>query len=362
MSIESQATFYYHNVCDYNPNIKSEVAITESTITGFAEFSELLRTIYQDWRSYEISTVPSERTKIGIMTDDLENYHNLTYTLDCLFAIATVGELCSEGEVQYLNVNKSPFKNEYKKSVALSFEMLEKYGFYFSLYKGDKEVADYKCCDRFHAYYENGGSLIGAMKFIAGRLSEMERKKEMAGKVAFMLADYHFILTGAVNQNPTQESILKTLGSLGGLWEKLVYIIQDECGLVADSSFNPYVFPNRTITFRKRGKSICKVEVTANRLHIRLPLTFEIAKTLVERRTTLPGPMNKCIQHFGCINCGKCVEQSNIVLVEGVPLCSLPYGGFITDDSHCLAFDVTREEEVKVIYAIIKKVWAGKES
>ncbi len=42
-------------------------------IAGFAKFSELLHTIYQDWRSYEISTVPSERTKIGIMTDDLEN-------------------------------------------------------------------------------------------------------------------------------------------------------------------------------------------------------------------------------------------------------------------------------------------------
>ena len=131
MSIENQATFYYRNVCDYDPNIKSEATLTESTITGFAEFSDLLRTIYQDWRSYEISTVSSERTKIGIMTDDLENHHNLTYTLDCLFAIATVGELCSEGESQYLNVNKPLFRDEYKKSVVLPFEMLEKYGFYF---------------------------------------------------------------------------------------------------------------------------------------------------------------------------------------------------------------------------------------
>ena len=355
MSIENQATFYYRNVCDYDPNIKSEAALTESIIAGFAEFSDLLRTIYQDWRSYEISTVPSERTKIGIMTDDLENYHNLTYTLDCLFAIATDGELCSKGEVQYLNVNKSLFKNDYKKSVALPFEMLEKYGFCFIYYKGDKEAVDYKRCDRFDVYYENGSSLIEVMKFIADRLTGMEKKKEMVPKVAFMLADYYFILTGNINQNPTQESVLKTLGSLCGFWEELVRAAEDECGLVADSSFNPYVFPNRTVTFKKGKKSICKFEITANRLHIRLPLTFEIAKTLVEKRAKTPQSINESIHHFGCINCGKCTEQSNIVSVEGVPLCSLPYGGFITDDSHCLAFDVTHEDEVKVICMIIKQ-------
>ena len=130
MSIESQATFYYRNVCDYDPDIKGNAILSKSTISGFVEFSNLLRTIYQDWRSYETSTVLSERTKIGIMSDDLENHHNLTYTLDCLFAIATVGELCSEGEVYYLNVSKSLFKNDYKKSVELPFEMLKKYGFY----------------------------------------------------------------------------------------------------------------------------------------------------------------------------------------------------------------------------------------
>ena len=260
------------------------------------------------------------------------------------------------GEVRYLGVNKSLFKNEYKKSVALPFEMLEKYGFYFSYYKGDKEAGDYKRCDRFDVYYENGGSLIEAMKFIAGRLAEMEKKKEMASKVAFMLADYFFILTGDINQIPTQESILKTLGTLRSLWAVLVRAAQDECGLVADSSFNPYVFPNRTVTFRKGKKSICKFEITANRLHIRLPLTFEIAKALVKRRATLSGSINESIHHFGCINCGKCAEQSNIVIVEGVPLCSLPYGGFITDDSHCLAFDVTVEDETRVICDILLSI------
>ena len=358
MSIENQATFYFRNVCDYDPNIKSEAVLTESLITGFTEFNDLLRTIYQDWHSYEISTVASERTKIGIMTDELENYHNLTYTLDCLFTIATVGENCSEGEVQYLNINKSLFKNDYKKSVALPFDMLEKYGFYFNYYKSDEEVTDYKRCDRFHAYYENGSFLIEAIKFIAGRLAGMEKKKEMPDKVAFMLADYYFILTGAVNQNPMQKSILKTLGSLSGLWEQLVRVAQDECGLAADSSFNPYVFPNRTITFKQNKKTICKFGINVDRLNVRLPLSFETAKTLISKRSALPQIVNQNIDRFGCVNCGKCENKANIVMIEGVPLCNLPYSNFLTEDSRCLVFNATNEDEVKIICTVIKQQFA----
>jgi hypothetical protein len=355
MSIESQATFYFRNVCDYTPTIKSESILTESIITGFAEFSNLLRTIYQDWRSYETSTLPSERTKIGIMTDDLENYHNLTDTLDCLFSIATVGQLCSKGEVQYLDVDKLLFKNDYKKTVAFPFEMLEKYGFYFRYFKSANEAADYKRCDRFHFYFANGSSIIEAAKFIANRLNEMEKKKEIPPKVAFMLADYYYILTGTVNQNPTQDSILATLGSLSGLYKELVRAAQDECGFVADSVFNPYVFPNRTITFKQKQKTICKFAISVDNLNVRLPLSFEIAKSLIDKRDSLPLSIRNNIERFGCVNCGKCENRANIVTVEGIPLCNLPYSNFITEDSRCLAFNITDAEEAKIICIILKQ-------
>lgn len=356
MSIENQATFYHRNVCDYQSSIKSDFTLSEAVIAGFNEYSDLLRTIYQDFRSYEISTVPSERTKIGIMTDDLENYHNLTYTLDCLFVVATAGELCSEGETQYLSVQKALFKNEYKKSVTFPFEMLEKYGFYFNYFKGEKAVDEYKRCDGFHVYYENGRYLVESIKFIARQLSEQEKKKEMSPKVAFMLADYDFIFTGNVNQNPMQQSILNTLGALSEIWEALVRVMQDECGFVADSSFNPYVFPNRTVTFKKNKKTICKFGITVDRLNIRLPLSFETAKNLITKRTSLPQSINHNIDLFDCVNCGKCENKSNIVMVEDVPLCNLPYSNFVTEDSRCLRFDITADEEVKVICDIIRKL------
>jgi hypothetical protein len=104
-------------------------------------------------------------------------------------------------------VNKSLFKNEYKKSAASQFLMLEKSGFYFYYFKCEKETNEYKRCDSFYIYYENGRYLIESIKYITHQLMKQEMKKEMPAKVAFMLADYNFILTGHINQNPLQESI-----------------------------------------------------------------------------------------------------------------------------------------------------------
>ena len=358
MSIQTQAEFYVRNVGDYDPAFKSAVALTEPLVNGFAQFSNLLRTVYQDWQAYETSTLPSERTKIGIMMDDLENYHNLTYTLECLFGLATVGALCSEGATQYLAVEKATFKTVYKKSVVLAFAMLETYGFYFAWYKGEKQVDEYKRCERFHVHYENGEDLIAAMSFIAGRLAGMERKKEMADKVAFMLADYTFILTGNINQDPVQQSIINTLGSVGELWKTLVLVIQGECGLVADSSFNPYVFPNRTVTFKRGKKTIIKCGINVEELSIRLPLSFEEAKSLIENRAALPPSIQQNIAGFGCVNCGKCQNKRNLEMVEGVPLCNLPYSNFVTEDSRCLCFELTGMDEVGLIIGVIRRAVA----
>lgn len=355
MSIESQATFYYGNVCDYDSNIKTDDLFTETVIDGFHEFSNLLRIIYKDWNSYETSTAESIKTKIGIMTDDLENYHNLTYTLDCLYAIATAGVLCFEGKNTYLKIDKARFKSIYKKPVTAPFNMLEKYSFAFKYFKVENEVSEYKRCDSFCIYYGNQTSLLESMKLLAQLLSQQEKSKEMPEKVAFMLADYFFILTGKLNTNLLQESIITTLGLLSKLWAKLVEILQDECKLTADVSFNPYVFPNRTITFRHNKKTICKFGIQVNQLDIRLPLSFEIAKELILKRKTLPKSIDDNISLFNCVNCGKCENRNNIVVFEGVNLCNLSYTNFVTEDSRCLRFAITSEEEVEVISDIIKQ-------
>ena len=355
MSIESQATFYYRNVCDYDPDIRTNNLFTKAVIEGFHEFSNLLRVIYKDWNSNETSTVESIKTKIGIMTDDLENYHNLTYTLDCLYAISTVGVLCFEDKNTYLRIDKALFKSTYKKTAATPFNMLKKYGFDFRYFKGESEVSEYKRCDSFCMNYKNQASLLESMKLLAQFLSEQEKQKEMSKEVAFMLADYFFILTGNLNVDSLQKSITNTLGLVGKLWVKLVEILQNECKLTADFSFNPYVFPNRTVTFKRNKKTICKFGIQADQLDVRLPLSFEIAKELITKRKTLPKSIDENISLFNCVNCGKCENRSNIIVFEGVSLCNLSYTNFVTEDSRCLRFAITSAEEVEVISDIMKQ-------
>ncbi len=356
MSIENQATFYYRNICDYDTGIESEVYLSDDIISGFNDFSELLRTIYSDWHSYEISKVESVRTKIGIMSDDLENYHNLTYTIDCLYAIASAGELCNEGENRYLSVDKALFKTIYKKSATFPFQMLEKYCFYFSYYKGDEEVSEYKKCKSFYVYYENGENLIEAMHFLAEQLKNQENQKVMSKNVAFMLADYYFILTGKVNENLLNGSILNILNKTEEQWEKLAQSLINEFKLTADLTFNPYVFPNRTVTFKSGKKTICKFGIHVDCLSIRLPLSYEVAKELISKRKNLPQSINNAIDNFHCVSCGKCEGASNIEIFEGVNLCRLSYSNFVTEDSRCLRFVITSGKEVDVILDLVKNI------
>ena len=270
MSIETQATFFYRNVCDYDPSINKGSSISESIAAGFAEFSALLRAIYQDWRSFETSALPKERTKIGINADDLENLNNMKNAVLCLSIIAGTGELRSEGETQYLHINKDVFKKYCKFTTPVKFilSMLEKHGFYFTYSKGEKEAADYVRCDSFNVYYENGAALLGALKYIKKRMSEPERKKEfskeaadihsrMPGGITFLVADYDVILNNKTTHNPLHETTLRTLGKLSDLWKELIVLLRDEYGLdleAVEISCSPYVFPEKPCTINKRTR------------------------------------------------------------------------------------------------------------
>ena len=98
MSIQYQADFWLRNVHNFDPEeFSTEQLFSDELIEGFQEFSSLLRRIYSDYQSFEISTVEPVLTKIGIMSDDLDNYHNLTDTINFFYKIASLGELQSDG-------------------------------------------------------------------------------------------------------------------------------------------------------------------------------------------------------------------------------------------------------------------------
>lgn len=348
MSIKNQANFWLKNVCDFDV---AEHNFADETIEGFNAFSTLMRNIYEDYHSFEISTKGDTITKIGIAENDLENYHNLTETVDCLYKMSAVGELDVCGEEVCLKIDKTLFKTKFKKSVAFVFSMLEKHGFYFLFYKNGNEVKEYKQCNTFCLYYENSDKLIPSMKLLADTLAKQTVKTDLSNGLAFFMADYEAIFTGA-KATPKKQNIINLLGDLTPLWLSFANNA-DKFGLDYDLTINPYVFPNWTVKILSGKKTVCTFNINSGSLLIRLPLSFEMAKDLISVRKTLPNSINNCISRWNCVNCGKCENQSNIEIVEGVPLCTLKYSNFCTEDSRILSFYMTTQSELKTVNDLI---------
>lgn len=360
MSIVKQANFWFDNVCDLPAEtLKKEMEISDYLVEGLDEFINLLKSMYKEYHMYEVSTAESIRTKIGIMADDLENYHNLTDTAACLYGITSVSELCTEGENSFLKVDKAIFKANFKKSVIFFFDILEKYSFYFKYFKAEKEVTTYKQCDRFEVFYDNKNSLIAAIKYLAEHSPEANVKDDYTvTKTLFMLADFKSIIlknsTKRKEMDPLRTEILKTVGKYSELWFEIVKFFRDQNELGTDISMNTYVFPNWTVKFTRNKRTICTFIIRVDELHIRLPLSYSVAKDVIKSRDKLPKSVSDSLNNFGCVHCGKCANQSNIELFEGINLCKLNYINFVTEDSRCIQTSISSKEEVESIYNIIK--------
>ncbi|MEL7657849.1 MAG: hypothetical protein AAGU75_18300, partial [Bacillota bacterium] len=273
MSIEYQAMFWLRNVCESDlENIQQKSNIENSIVDGLRGFSRLLKNIYGDYRSFEVSTAESVPTKIGIMTDDLENYHHLTETVDCLYSIAEIGILVDSVN-SHLTVHKNLFKKEFKKSTAFPFEMLEKHSFYFRYYRNGKEVPSYRQCDTFNVYYNNNNFLIPAMKYFAENIAVKTVKEDYAEtRAIFYIADYDSALLNKTTKRkelyPERFGISKTLGSHGGLWSLITNTLCDELKMCHDISLNPYVFPCWKIKFLYAKKTVCTFNIDVDLLYV----------------------------------------------------------------------------------------------
>jgi len=364
MSIEYQAMFWMRNVCESDfDTIQQENNLDDSIIEGLREFSNLLRNIYADYHSFEISTAERVLTKIGIMADDLENYHNLTETIDCLHGIAKAGILQVDGMNSYLDVSKDVFKKQFKKSVALPFEILENHSFYFKYYKKEKEVSSYKLCDTFNIYYDNNNFMMSSLKYFADRITVKNVKEDYAQTdILFYIADYDSALLDKTTKRkeicPNRLGISKTLGKQNELWTLIMNTLHDELKMNYDISLNPYVFPAWNFKFLNKKKTVCTFNIGTDRLFVRLPLSYELAKELIITRNTLPQNIRECIEKFGCVRCGKCANESNIEIIDGIRLCKLNYSNFVTEDSRIIAVQLTEKDEVEFIIRLIRELVA----
>ena len=239
MSIKNQATFWLRNVNEYS----GEHGGFSELCDGYRGLSNLMKRIYEDYHSYEISTAEKVRTKIGIMADDLENYHNLTETINCIYQMAVVGVLDEEGNVNYLEIEKAVFKKTYKSSATFPFQMLENYGFYFKYIKNNKEISAYKNCDKFYLFYDESAELISTMKHIAESLPDINAKDDYIGKkdLLFSITDFESVLlknsTKQKDINPLKSGIVNTAGIKNELWHEIVEKFVDMFFLIGQLYF-----------------------------------------------------------------------------------------------------------------------------
>jgi len=357
MSIETQAGFWLRNVNDY----REEGGKGNPLAAGFRELSALLRRLFADYSSFETSAAESVPTKIGINADDLENYHNLMETVDCLYQMAAVGLLRQEGNVSCLEVSKAALKKEFKTSVVFPFAMLEKYGFSFRYRKEGKEVAAYKFCGAFCLFYGNDPLLIPAMKTFADSLPDAAIKDGyyLPRRDLFAVADFTCALGDETAKqtdiSPLRPCILRTVGGKRELWLTLVERLGEGLKLSAKVSVNPYVFPNWTVKFCRQKKTVLTFIIRADELGVKLPLPYETAKLVIQRRRELPRLFSESIGRFGCVGCGKCAGQANIEVFEGVSLCRLATTNFMSEDAKSIAGGIETQADVAAVCEIVKE-------
>lgn len=357
MSIQHQAGFWLRNINGY-------VGYSDShpLAEGFRAFSDLMKTIFSDYRSYETSTAERVQTKIGISADDLENYHNLTETVDCLYQMTVLGVLAEEGESGYLEIEKAMFSKAFKGSVTFPFQMLEKYGFYFSHFKNGIETHAYKNCDKFYLFSETGTGLIPAMKHINNALPDLDAKEDYIGKknLLFSMSDFESILlknsTKQTDMSPLRQSILNVAGDKNELWHKIVDSFISGMKLTSKAYINPYVFPNWTVKFMSEKKTVITFCISPDIVNVHLPLSYDMAKNVIANKKDFPDIVKKSIENFGCMGCGKCLAQSNIEFFEGVPLCVRDTSKSFGESPRSIRGNIVSTEGAKAICEIVKEM------
>lgn len=108
--------------------------------------------------------------------------------------------------------------------------------------------------------------------------------------------------------------------------------------------------------FIHNKKTVCTFHIQCNQIYLRLPLSYEVAKEVIDIRHDLPQNIQNAIQSFGCVGCGKCNNRSNLERYNGFNLCTLSYKNFTTEDSRMIQFVLTQEDELTAVCNIVRKL------
>jgi hypothetical protein len=357
MSIQSQAEFWRRNVCEVSEEAAASVPDGDM-LDGMRAFSELLREIYSNYALFEVSKAESVMTKIGILADDLENYHNLTNMGKCLFELAKAGELCRNGAEYFLRVDKALFKGGFKKPPAPFFKWLEHFGFYLLYFKNGGAAKSYSGCDCMELYYENHPALLRAAEYLVRGAAEYNDKAAvMPFETAFLLADYDILCMGGGANKTVYELPQTIMNCAGDKGAFLAALAGEFCGadkLGIDFVINTYVFPNWTVKFRQGKRTIVTFYVKANCITVHLPLSYDAAKRVIDEKAAFTDGVSASLSRFGCAGCGKCSSAANLTEYKGYSVCSLAFRNFTTEYSRLIRMDIETSEDAAAIRRIVE--------
>ena len=85
-------------------------------------------------------------------------------------------------------------------------------------------------------------------------------------------------------------------------------------------------------------------------------LPYEAAKEVIKEKENLPKIFRDSINNFDCNSCGKCLNQVNIEIFEGVKLCKKTTFTLGGGEGRRIDGNITSSEEVSIIYDIVKRM------
>lgn len=308
LSFERRVHFLKNNLCDF-PDFGKQDQITD----GLFSLHGILEKIYGDPANFSDAAGP------------LESYHNITYTVLFLYAVAAAGEPGEREDGNDLILNKADFKKVFKKPSLLPFEVLPEYGVSFSYFKNGQNVPSYKTCDSFAVCFENPNT-AAALKSIAGNFDGIDAKAETADSVGmFEKADYSRLYLNKKepreSAGPLRKDIVRSAGGKKEVYVRLAAELLNR-GFSAVCYYNRYCCPCWNVNFMMKKTMVCKLMIFDGYIALNVPVPLKAAENIIPARRAYSTAVREAIEKFDCIQCGKCKNEENIRLVDGVHLCS----------------------------------------
>ncbi len=312
--LEMKARYLVDNLCptSESPELAAVLGhLPGDAAGGLRAHHDLLRRLYSD-------------------VEPLKDLPDLVATLSFLYAVAAFGTLRANGRPE-LVIGKAQLKTAYRNSdLSRRKAHLERHGFAVRYLAAGNEVASPAKASDIGLTYAGHPDLLPALHAFAVSTESIEGElRDCAyNKIGiFMKADYEAgFLRRPVPREPlvpTRPDILTMTGARRQTWLDMVAALTDQAGLACSGFFTYGEWPCWSVSFAAKGKRPLAIFSLASEfVAVEFTLPVEHAEALIRARQTYAPAIREAIEDFKCGNCPKACGDANLVLIDGVWLCT----------------------------------------